>query len=88
MAPETCKVFERPIPSVAVEWQRIHEWYEPLESSLLLSEGNYAIALGIPAFQHLSSFMVHPLSRSIIVHSGTRSQHESLPRSSPPHEPS
>jgi nucleoporin POM152 len=39
MAPETCKVFERPIPTASIEWKRIHEWYvcRPLFSRLLTS---------------------------------------------------
>lgn len=26
LAPETCQVVERPLPSAEIEWKRIHEW--------------------------------------------------------------
>lgn len=27
MAPDTCKVIEKPRPTAEIEWKRIHEWY-------------------------------------------------------------
>jgi hypothetical protein len=26
LAPDTCSVVERPLPSAQIEWKRIHEW--------------------------------------------------------------